>query len=200
MKGSEKQIAWATSLIKKMNERFEDMLAECKQLYQDNYDECNLILGTIKAAFEEAPAGEVIDLLKDRKETDGKEYYNALYHAVFASSSSVAEKVKEIISNRICSVNLIEEAKSDDIDIEVTKLQNEKYTKEEYGIELVIGSKYCFTKGISETRNGAYYLYLDGQPVKEMSVPIGYGFDVSGNRYSIFKIVGIDDPVAFKQI
>lgn len=198
MKGTEKQVAWAKSLTKKMNEKFEGMLTECKQLYPDDYEKCNLILNSIKSAFEEAHAGEVIDLLKDRKETDGKEYYNALYHAVFASSSSTAEKVKEIISNRICSVNLIEEAKSDDI--EVTKLQNEKYAKEEYGIELVIGSKYYFTKGISETQNGAYYLYLDGQPVKEMSVPIGYGFDVSGNRYSIFKIVGIDEPVAFKQI
>ena len=195
MKGSEKQIAWATSLIKKMNERFEDMLAECKQLYQDNYDECNLILGTIKAAFEEAPAGEVIDLLKDRKETDGKEYYNALYHAVFASSSSVAEKVKEIISNRNCDTKLVSEETESGDTIEIVKLQNE-----EYGAELAVGSKYSFRKGISENKGGAYYLYLGGNQVKEMAVPIGYGFDVSGNRYSIFKIVGIDDPVAFKQI
>ena len=43
MKGSKKQIAWATSLIKKMIERFKDMLAECKKLYPGDYDECNLI-------------------------------------------------------------------------------------------------------------------------------------------------------------
>lgn len=199
MKGSEKQIAWANSLIEKMSERFEDMLAECKQLYPNNYDECNLILGTIKATFEEAPAGEVIDLLKDRKETDGKEYYNALYHAIFASSSSLAEKVREIISNRDCDVKLVAEETESDDTIEIVKLQNEEYAKE-YGIELTVGSKYSFQKGLSENKGGAYYLYLDEKRVKEMAVPIGYGFDVSGNRYSIFKIVGIDDPVAFKQI
>lgn len=199
MKGSEKQVAWANSLIEKMTERFEDMLAECKQLYPDNYDECNLILGTIKATFEEAHAGEVIDLLKDRKETDGKGYYNALYNAIFASSSSLAEKAKEIISNRDCDAKLVvEETESDDT-VEIEKLQNEEYAKE-YGIDLVIGSKYCFTKGISETRNGAYYLYLDGKQVKEMAVPIAYGYDVNKKRYAIFKITGIDDPVAFKQI
>ena len=195
MEGSEKQIAWANSLIEKMSERFEDMLAECKQLYQDNYDECNLILGTIKATFGEAPAGEVIDLLKDRKETDGKEYYNALYHAVFASSSSVAEKVKEIISNRNCDTKLVSEETESDDTIEIVKLQNE-----EYGAELAVGSKYSFRKGISENKGGAYYLYLDGNQVKEMAVPIAYGYDADKKRYAIFKIAGIDDPVAFKQI
>lgn len=199
MEGSEKQIAWANSLIEKMSERFEDMLAECKQLYQDNYDECNLILGTIKATFEEAPAGEVIDLLKDRKETDGKEYYNALYHAIFASSSSLAEKVKEIISNRDCDAKLVAEETESDDTVEIEKLQNEEYAKE-YGIDLVIGSKYRFQKGVSENKGGAYYLYLDGKRVKEMAVPIAYGYDAGKKRYAIFKIAGIDDPVAFKQI
>lgn len=199
MKGSEKQIAWATSLIEKMTERFYDMLAECKQLYPGNYNECNFILGTIKAAFEEAHAGEVIDLLKDKKETDGKEYYNALYHAVFASNSSVAEKVREIISNRKCGTRLVvEEVEADTIEIE--KLQNEEYAKEVCGIKLVIGSKYNFQKGVSKTKGGAYYLYLDEKRVKEMAVPIAYGYDANKKRYAIFKITGIDDPVAFKQI
>lgn len=196
MKGSEKQVAWANSLIEKMSERFEDMLAECKQLYPNNYDECNLILGTIKAA---APAGEVIDLLKDRKETDGKEYYNALYHAVFTSNSSVAEKVREIISNRNCDTKLVAEETESDDTVEIEKLQNEEYAKE-YGIDLVIGSKYRFQKGVSENKGGAYYLYLDGKRVKEMAVPIAYGYDADKKRYAIFKIAGIDDPVAFKQI
>lgn len=200
MKGSEKQIAWANSLIEKMSERFEDMLAECKQLYPNNYDECNLILGTIKAAFEDAPAGEVIDLLKDRKETDGKEYYNALYHAVFTSNSSVAEKVREIISNRNCDTKLVAEETELDDTIEIAKLQNEEYAKEVCGIELVVGSKYSFQKGVSETKGGAYYLYLGEKRVKEMAVPIAYGYDVNKKRYAIFKITGIDDPVAFKQI
>ena len=199
MKGSEKQVAWANSLIEKMTERFEDMLAECKQLYPDSYNECNLILGTVKAAFEEAHAGDVINLLKDRKETNGKEYYNALYHAIFASSSSLAEKVKEIISNRDCDAKLVvEETESDDT-VEIEKLQNEEYAKE-YGMELAIGSKYSFRKGVSENKGGAYYLYLDGKQVKEMAVPIAYGYDVNKKRYAIFKITGIDDPVAFKQI
>lgn len=194
MKGSEKQMVWANSLIEKMTERFEDMLAECKQLYPDNYDESNLILGTIKATFEKAHAGEIINLLKDRKETNGKKYYNALYHAVFTSSSSVAEKVKEIISNRKCDTKLV----ADDA-IEIVKLQNEEYAKE-YGAELAVGYKYSFQKGVSKTKNGAYYLYLDGKRVEEMAVPIGYGYDADKKRYAIFKITGISDPVAFKQI
>lgn len=199
MKGSEKQVAWANSLIEKMTERFEDMLAECKQLYPDSYNECNLILGTVKAAFEEAHAGDVINLLKDRKETNGKEYYNALYRAIFASSSSLAEKVKEIISNRDCDAKLVAEETESDDTVEIEKLQNEEYAKE-YGIDLVIGSKYRFQKGVSENKNGAYYLYLDGKQVKEMAVPIAYGYDADKKRYAIFKIAGIDDPVAFKQI
>lgn len=199
MKGSEKQIAWANSLIEKMSERFEDMLAECKQLYPDSYNECNLILGTVKAAFEEAHAGDVINLLKDRKETNGKEYYNALYHAIFASSSSLAEKVKEIISNRDCDAKLVAEETESDDTVEIEKLQNEEYAKE-YGIDLVIGSKYSFQKGVSKTKGGAYYLYLDEKRVKEMAVHIAYGYDVNKKRYAIFKITGIDDPVAFKQI
>ena len=199
MKGSEKQIAWANSLIEKMTEKFYDMLAECKQLYPDSYNECNLILGTVKVAFEEAHAGDVINLLKDRKETNGKEYYNALYNAIFASSSSLAEKAKEIISNRDCDAKLVvEETESDDT-VEIEKLQNEEYAKE-YGIDLVIGSKYRFRKGVSENKGGAYYLYLDGKQVKEMAVPIAYGYDVNKKRYAIFKIAGIDGPVAFKQI
>lgn len=203
MKGSEKQITWATSLIEKMTEKFKDMLAECKQLYPDNYDECNLILGTIKTAFEEAPAWEVIDLLKDRKETNGKEYYDALFYAVSTSASSTAKKVKEIISNKTYSNKLtseeVEKLELNDT-IEITKLQNEKYVKEEFGIELVIGSKYNFSnRGITETHDGAYYLYLDGQPVRKMAFPIAYGHDIRGSRYSIFKIAGIDTPVAFKE-
>lgn len=198
MKGSEKQVAWANSLIEKMSERFEDMLAECKQLYPGNYNECNFILGTIKAAFEEAHAGEVIDLLKDRKETDGKGYYNALYHAIFASNSSLSEKVKEIISNKNCDTKLVPEETTDDT-VGIDKLQNEEYAKE-YGMELAIGSKYSFQKGVSENKGGAYYLYLDGKQVKEMAVPIAYGYDADKKRYAIFKITGIDDPVAFRQI
>ena len=204
MKGSEKQIAWATSLLEKMDERFRDVLAEFELLHPEDYDQCNLILGTIKSIFKEAPAWEVIDLLKDRHETTGKEYYNALYSAVFSSVSPVAKKVKEVISNKEFSVKLQgEETVTSDVEIddsiEITKLQNEKYTKEEFGIELIIGSKYNFVKGITEVRGDGYYLYLNGQEVKGFAVPIAYGHDVKGNRYSIFKLGGIDEPVAFKE-
>lgn len=131
----------------------------------------------------------------NHQKNGGKQNYNALYHAVFASSSSVAEKVKEIISNRNCDTNLVSEETESDDTIEIVKLQNE-----EYGTELAVGSKYSFRKGISENKGGAYYLCLDGNQVKEMAVPIAYGYDADKNRYAIFKIAGIDDPVAFKQI
>lgn len=196
MKGSEKQVAWAKSLTKKMNEKFEDMLTECKQLYPDDYEKCNLILNSIKSAFEEAHAGEVIDLLKDRKEIDGKEYYNALYHAIFGSSSSLAEKVKKIIPNGVCKTKSATEQEKDFVKID--KLQNEEYAKE-HGIELFIGSKYTFQKGTKKTKDGAYSLYFDGKQVKEMAVPIAYGCDGSDRRCVVFKITDIDKPVAFMQ-
>lgn len=199
MKGSEKQITWATSLLNKMDEMFREVLAEFEQFHSNDYEQCNLILGTIKSIFEEAPAWEIIDLLKDRHEVIGKEYYNALYRSIFSSVSPIAKKVKGVISNKEFSVKLQKETDSIESDnaIEITKLQNEKYIKEEFNIELIIGAKYNFIKGKVEDQNGGYYLYLDGQPINGFAVPIAYGHDAKGNRYSIFKLGGIDEPVAF---
>ena len=42
MKGTEKQIAWATDLIETMECRFREALAECKRVQPSEYGQTNL--------------------------------------------------------------------------------------------------------------------------------------------------------------
>lgn len=78
MTGTEKQISFANDLIKKMNEQFDFLIAECKAKYPESVimwesrkEEYNRILS-------ESDAGLVIDLLKWNNETAYMKYYQRL--------------------------------------------------------------------------------------------------------------------------
>lgn len=94
MKGTEKQIAWASSLIETMECRFNQILDECKQSQPHEYDNVNLLLGTVKEMFNNATyAGDIITLLKDNHKSAGMEYYNVLFRSISSSTLPFAKEV-----------------------------------------------------------------------------------------------------------
>lgn len=92
MKGTEKQIAFAKNLMKIMNERFSELIAACpeenKQMWIDSTNGLNKIMN-------ESYAGDVIDLLIDRDETNFMKYYKALCVSVSIGCSPLANRIKE---------------------------------------------------------------------------------------------------------
>ena len=203
MKGTEKQIAWATDLIETMECRFREVLAECKRVQPSEYDQTNLVLGTIKAMFDEAYAGDVIALLKDNHRESVMEYYNILYCNINSSTLSFAKELKEEIANQRFTAKLVvDDAEVDtaaDAEIEITDLQNIKYA-EECGIDLAVGNKYHFVKkGKMVVQSSSYQLYVDGLLVTGMAVPVASGHDGCGVRYSIFRLAAINELVAFRR-
>lgn len=201
MKGTEKQIAWATDLIETMECRFREVLAECKRVQPSEYDQTNLVLGTIKAMFDEAYAGDVIALLKDNHRESVMEYYNILCCNINSSTLSFAKELKEEIANQRFTAKLVvDDAEVDtDAEVEITDLQNIKYA-EECGIDLAVGNKYHFVKkGKMVVQNSSYQLYVDGLLVTGMAVPVASGHDGCGVRYSIFRLAAINELVAFRK-
>lgn len=204
MKGTEKQIAWATDLIETMECKFREALAECKRVQPSEYDQTNLVLGTIKAMFDEAYAGDVIALLKDNHRESAMEYYNILCCSINSSTLPFAKELKEEIANQRFTSKLVVDAETETVDaanteIEITDLQNIKYA-EECGIDLVVGNRYHFVKkGKMVVQNSSYQLYIDGLLVTGMAVPVASGHDGCGVRYSIFRLAAIDELVAFRK-
>ena len=203
MKGSEKQISWATSLIKTMDYRFNQILDELKQSQSNEYDQVNLILGTIKSMFEDAYAGDIITLLKDNRKETAREYYDSLCRDIFSCTLPFAKNVKEIMTKQEFTVKLQENPdannKSDNV-IEITDIKNERYAAD-FNIHLTIGEKYAFQgKGEFISRNGTYTLYLNGEQIQSLSVPIGSGLDSHGIKYAIFIIGKLEKAFAFRCI
>lgn len=203
MKGSEKQISWATSLIETMDYRFNQILDELKQSQSNEYDQVNLILGTIKSMFEDAYAGDIITLLKDNRKNTAREYYDSLCRDIFSCTLPFAKKVKEAMTKQEFTVKLQDnhgaDSKSDNV-IEITDIKNERYAAE-FDIHLTIGEKYNFPdKGEFISQNGAYTLCLNGKQIQSLSVPIGSGRDSKGNKYAIFIIGKLEKAFAFRYI
>lgn len=203
MKGSEKQISWATSLIETMDYRFNQILDELKQSQSDEYNQANLILGTIKSMFEDAYAGDIITLLKDNRKTTAREYYESLCRDILSCTLPFAKNVKEIMTKQEFTVKLREnldtDKKSDNV-IEITDIQNERYAAE-FDIHLTIGEKYTFPdKGEFISQNNAYNLYLNGKQIQSLTVPIGSGRDSKGVKYAIFIVGKLEKAFAFRYI
>lgn len=202
MKGTEKQITWATDLIETMECRFREVLAECKRVQPSEYDQTNLVLGTIKAMFDEAYAGDVIALLKDNHRESAMEYYNILCCSINSSTLSFAKELKEEIANQRFTSKLVVDVETVDAvddEVEIINLQNIKYA-EECDIDLVVGNRYHFVKkGKMVVQNSSYQLYIDGLLVTGMAVPVASGHDGCGVRYSIFRLAAINELVAFRK-
>lgn len=78
MTGTEKQISFANDLIKKMNEQFDALIAECKAKYLESVSMWESRKEEYNRILSESDAGLVIDLLKWNNETAYMKYYQRL--------------------------------------------------------------------------------------------------------------------------
>lgn len=78
MTGTEKQISFANDLIKKMNEQFDALIAECKAKYPESVSMWESRQEEYNRILSESDAGLVIDLLKWNNETAYMKYYQRL--------------------------------------------------------------------------------------------------------------------------
>lgn len=78
MTGTEKQINFANDLIKKMNEQFDALIADCKAEFPENVSMWESCKDGYNRILSESDAGLVIDLLKWNNETAYMKYYQRL--------------------------------------------------------------------------------------------------------------------------
>lgn len=78
MTGTEKQISFANDLIKKMNEQFDALIADCKAGFPENVSMWESCKDGYNRILSESDAGLVIDLLKWNNETAYMKYYQRL--------------------------------------------------------------------------------------------------------------------------
>lgn len=87
MKGTEKQIKWATELMEKMHEEF----TVCKEIAPESI---HWIFDKIEDILNESYAGDVIELLKSNKNS-GQKYYVSFRTAVMVSANVAAMTIKK---------------------------------------------------------------------------------------------------------
>lgn len=87
MRGSEKQIKWATELLEKMHNEF----AACKKIAPANV---HPMFDKIENILSESYAGDVIDLLMYKK-SEGQRYFIEVRCAINASGCDAAMKIKK---------------------------------------------------------------------------------------------------------
>ncbi len=78
MTGTEKQINFANDLIKKMNEQFDALIADCKAGFPENVSMWESCKDGYNRILSKSDAGLVIDLLKWNNETAYMKYYQRL--------------------------------------------------------------------------------------------------------------------------
>lgn len=86
MKGTEKQIEFATKLMQKMNKEF----TACKEIAPTNVHQ---MFDKIEDILNESYAGDVIDLLINNK-NEGQKYFTALRSSIAVSANPAAMKIK----------------------------------------------------------------------------------------------------------
>ena len=87
MKGTEKQIKWATELMEKMHEEF----TACKEIAPESI---HGMFDRIEEILNESYAGDVIDLMKSNKDS-GQKYYVSFRTAVNVSANEAAMRIKK---------------------------------------------------------------------------------------------------------
>ena len=97
MKGTEKQIGFAETLMEKMNTQFDAIIADCKIERPEFVEQWVNMKNMYNKIMNEGYAGCVIDLLKEVAGTDYKEYYNSLYYSVKYGTDSLCKRIKEEI-------------------------------------------------------------------------------------------------------
>ena len=82
MRGTEKQIKWASDLLGAMNEKFAEILDFVKaNQTKQQYDEMNGFLGTINSILTtgDVYAGDIIDILKGCDDKNIYDYYSNIW-------------------------------------------------------------------------------------------------------------------------
>lgn len=93
MTGTEKQISFASDLIKKMNTQFDALIADCKAAYPENvimWESCKEGYNKI---ISESNAALVIELLKGNNETSYQKYYQKLFFNVRHGYNTMCNKI-----------------------------------------------------------------------------------------------------------
>lgn len=97
MKGTEKQIAWATGLIEKMEKEFDEYL-NC--FPEDQKESGRKVMDKIITLAKEAYAGDVIELLKDNnKEAD--KYYRSFFTTLKISANPLVMQIKKDVFSKL---------------------------------------------------------------------------------------------------
>lgn len=93
MKGTEKQIAYAQSLVEKFDKEMNDLIDICPDQYKSDWISRKEKLDVI---FSEAYAGDVIDTLKGNSES-GQDYYTRFFTSTKLCAAPFARKImKEV--------------------------------------------------------------------------------------------------------
>lgn len=93
MTGTEKQISFASDLIKKMNTQFDALIADCKVAYPENvimWESCKEGYNKI---ISESDAALVIELLKGNNETSYQKYYQKLFFNVKHGYNTMCNRI-----------------------------------------------------------------------------------------------------------
>lgn len=93
MTGTEKQINFANDLIKKMNEQFDALIADCKAGYPENVSMWESCKEGYNRIISESNAGLVIDLLKGINETTYQKYYQKLFFNVRHGYNTMCNRI-----------------------------------------------------------------------------------------------------------
>lgn len=93
MTGTEKQINFANDLIKKMNEQFDALIADCKAGFPENVSMWESCKEGYNRILSESNAGLVIDLLKRNNETTYQKYYHQLFFDVRHGYNTMCRRI-----------------------------------------------------------------------------------------------------------
>lgn len=100
MTGTEKQIAFASDLVKKMNEKFDAIIVDCKNVQPEMVEAWENIKNGYNRIMNESNAGCIIDLLKGNKEENYQNYYGALFIDVKYGADEMCERIRKEIYGR----------------------------------------------------------------------------------------------------
>lgn len=92
MTGTEKQLKFAEGLIRKMNEQFDVLIADCKTVSPENVTVWESCRDGYNRILSDSNAGLVIELLKIN-ETSYKKYYKELFLNVKYGCNAMCDRI-----------------------------------------------------------------------------------------------------------
>lgn len=96
MNGTEKQVAFAKSLIEKFDTEMDELISICPEQYKKNWVG---VKETLDSIFAEAYAGDVIGILEDNNE-NGQKYYIRFFNCTKLSAEPFAKKIMKEVYGR----------------------------------------------------------------------------------------------------